>query len=222
MEQNDGKFDEQLQRLNREGVDTLLEAAERIRGTIMGLVVKAVRSAVQQDQINRSQLNHPSQFGSRGVEQYVLVDYLAAPFENELATPCVSIRLDRNKDLGQQGDDSLYLYVPEPENFVVTISEPEELPDPEVVFLKRIDSNGVILESYKITADGARKYIGPADYPDRDQEIEGDTYDETMAGTLTKRVDSRLPVLTEIAEDIVNMKLVPQGSYIRQQLPEDS
>jgi hypothetical protein len=168
-------------------------------------VYRGITTFMRIDQIRqRVESTPPTVHGpSQEVKQFVLRTVLAAPFENDQPTHCFSLRFE------SEGDDqeSLIVFMPEQPGFNMVTDDPEELEEPEIVYVAREDDQGNIWR-LGISPDRAFLYIGANDRPEG-QLVEGDNVASFLA-IADKRVNEKLAALGAIKEDLANKNVVLQ------------
>jgi hypothetical protein len=209
----DGHIDPEIEQLNRDSKETLLKEAERVRTEVIGMGFEAVRLFALRDRVAFKQWEE--QDSPEGpLQYYVLTDILAAPVRNNHIHTW-SILLVSEHDLGESEDEtprteSLRIYIPVPENLSIFDDyDTDDLPKPDRIYFERQDATGKVTR-YDLSREHLLRYTTAADQLGGEDTHEEDDFMKRILTTMAVRVDSRLPILAKIQEDMVNMKVVPQ------------
>lgn len=169
---------------------------------------EAVLLFAKRDQMSFARLNEQEE--SQELSFFVGQDFLAAPVrENHLWT--WSIGLVADTEHGQTGDEKISIYMPVPEEFHDLYQcDIDAIPKPDRIFVEYIDEQGG-LNRYELTHENLFRYTTAAD-TGGEQVHEEDDIGEWLLNSLSRRVDSRLPVIAQLQEALINMKVVPQPS----------
>lgn len=135
-------------------------------------------------------------------DYYVLEDFLAAPMEDGAPQWCFSLKL---RNLNERADidrriEELSVYFPVPETVTVTEGEVDL---PSTIFIELTDADGDSMR-YSVGESGFTVYSALSD----GEEIsEFDLLEDLES---QKRVNTGLPALSYLFENLVNMTVVPQ------------
>jgi hypothetical protein len=135
-------------------------------------------------------------------EYYVLEDFLAAPTEDGEPQWCMSLKLQNTREKADfdKRINELRVYLPVPED--VTVLE-GEVAMPEKIFIEYANIDGEN-ERFSVGLDGFTVYSALQD----GEEV---TEHDILEGLDSqKRVDTGLPTLAYLFENLVNMTVVPQ------------
>ncbi len=203
----------EVERLNLKAQEELLKAAQERRKEVINLAYEAVRLFLKRDQVIIKSLGESADEEPSTISLYVLEDFVAAPFQaNDEPIRTFSLLFQPKDEVWSRGD-KLRVHVVAGE-FSLSDPELENLPVPNEIYTERIDDRGDVLARHIISAAGIAAYIGAGDTPEGEQLLEADAFEERAAAISRLRVDTGLPVITRLHEDMVNMKVVPQRVFI--------
>ncbi len=203
-----GSSDPEVERLNSLSRERLLTETEHMRREVINRSYEAVLLFAKRDQLSFAKLSDQEE--GQDLYFYVGQDFLAAPVrENHLWT--WSIGLVADTDLGQTGNEKISIYVPVPKEFHDLYQHDiDTIPKPDRIFIEYIDGQGG-LNRYELTHENLFRYSTAAD-TGGDQIHEEDDIGQWLLNSISRRVDSRLPVIAQLQEALINMKVVPQPS----------
>lgn len=200
---NSGKHegDPSVEQLNRSATDGILEQAERERDSVVALVHRAVVLFAQRDQRSLAE----AQPGDT-INLYVLQDTIAGPQGDDRSMLSLLFKHDESLSLPDR-QDQLVVYSPVDTDDPFSVMAFDELPKPDEVFIERTSESGTMAR-YVVSHAGIEAYISPSDDGEGGSEL--DAFDERLDAMLQRRVDTGLPFVSQLHEDLINMQVVPQ------------
>lgn len=201
--------------LNDRGIEHTKDAAEILRNGVIGLSFDAVKTFLEGDIEQAKKLEENGYPDGEEIEIYVLSDFLSAPSKDGEFTMALSLLWQRDEamtlsfvevasDSPHSNDSRLRVYIPVPDDY--QIGE-DDIPRPDEVYVERIiDDNDS--SRYVIRRDGMYEYESIKDTGE--EVIYDDFSDRVLWRRMTRRVDTGLPILSVIAEDLINMTVIPQ------------
>lgn len=195
------------EKLNVEGRDRLLAEANRVREMIVTFAHECLKLYLGIDRTRNIDVTEKGE----EAEFYVLAEVLDLPDqEPHLA---LTVRLERSfKPEGDDPTTSLTIHHPIPENVNFTDDNfnPSELPKPERVYFV-YEKDGV--KSHFAVGEEIAYFYVPSDTT-APQIDEIDAMAEIEEGAQGGAVQSRLPFLAGLYEDLINMKGVVQRRFV--------
>lgn len=207
--------------LNSRAIERAHDTAEALRNEVMDLAYEAVKKFLQDDISTLQELEDMGYPEGAEVTLYVLSDFLSAPKKEGQFTDTLSLQLGRDEEITptlidvndgypHSKADKLKIYVPVPEDYVVGTSE--EIPVPDEIYVERIHDAEDSRSRYVIRRDGMYEYESARD--SGEEVVYDDFSDRVFWRRMTMRVDTGLPILSVIAEDLINMDVMPQRSFV--------
>jgi hypothetical protein len=202
--------------LNTRAIERAQDTAEKLRTEVIDLSFEAVKKFLQDDIEIMERLDESGFPEGEDVGFYVLLDTLSAPLKDGEYTRTLSVLLVRNDDISplfpeeedgypHSNDDQLRVYVPVPNDYILGESE---LPNTDEVYVERVHEHEDSRSRYVISREGMYEYESIRD--NGEEVIYDDFSDRVIWRRITRRVDSGLPILAVISEDLINMSAVPQ------------
>jgi hypothetical protein len=208
--------------LNARAIDQAHYAAEKLRGQVIDDAYEAVKKFLLDDAKALKELEAQGFPKGKEVSLYLLDDILSAPTQDGDFTRTVSLLLERNKEFApdtvteveddgypHSNDDQLRIHTPVPNDYRMGQLD---IPPPNVVYVERIIGGQEESHSYyAIRRDGMYEYepMGGSG----EEVIYDDFSDRVLWRRITRRVDSGLPILSAIVEDLINMDAVQQRTF---------
>lgn len=192
--------------LNEAGRDRLLEETNQMREMVMSFAHSAVKLYLGVDLARNSGEN-----SGQATEYFVLAELLERP--DEEARMSLTVRLESSIQDPEQNStprDSLTISYPIPDEMDISTagSNPQDLPPADVIYFI-YDKDGVKI--HVSVKAGATNFYIPPDLTGP-QVDEYDASNEILEGMEGKTVQSGLPLLAGLYEDLINMKGVVQRS----------
>jgi len=203
--------------LNSKTRERLLEEAASIRKQIIDLAFNALKIYLAIDQKKILDLGEEQGVVGQLAEHYVMADIIQRPEQEDRL--CLTFRLEDYDTADPLSDDfetgpvrSIDIYVPIPEGIDFTSEEFDVglLKSPEVVYMARNSEDEAV--RFAIGLNEVSAYIPEA--IDGVPTDEFDAIQERLYATESKVVESGLPMLTKLLEDMVNMRVVVRTRYI--------
>lgn len=222
MNQNETPGLPNREALNQQSKETLLDMAEVARKKLMMSVYESFKSAMAADSEQIDRLAAGNVPSGEQLLMFVEEDPGEAPFLEDMPAWTLSLRLERDTEIGQQGNEVLKLFIPVPRDFEWEDDDEErEFPMPDTLYFARYeksaDGKDRLISRRAVTANTFFSYKSAADK--RDEVGEGEDwfdYDDSefLLQDITFRVNTRTAEVVELFQDIVNMKVVPQYTYV--------
>jgi hypothetical protein len=196
--------------INAQAAQELYERSIEAARSIVSLVHKATvfYAAKDKDLLETLEILGPAPGETHDL--YVLQDMLAAPQDANTFTWCLSLRLrGNNPDTEQavrEGSNELFLYLPVPEKLDI---RKDVIPLPTNVYIEHTNPMGDKTR-YQIGEMGVSAYSALVD---GEEVTEFDLFEERFEYAQAK-VDSGLPMLAALEQNLVNMQTVPQRRLV--------
>lgn len=216
----------QVGRLNEAARFDLLKLAEGMREQIVGLAYDAVVLFLDEDNRTLQELTAAGYPEGAEAELYVLDDLYSAPFSDGEPVRTLSILLERDSlvdddTLDEEGividdeelplgdlSDTLRVFLPIPRDTVIDENfDPSTLPKSDTIYVERMVDRGEAVR-YIISKEGMEYYISAADTGEEFRE--SDAFEERLASSFARRVETGLPFMANLHEDFINMNVIPQ------------
>lgn len=203
------QFSDPIDRLNAEGRENILEEARRMREQIVESAFTATQEFLLLDAIQLQNLDK-TYLSNIQARYFTGREYIFALGVSQDVICAETLLFEPNRERGQIGNHKLRTYIPVPSSFSVDKREEiSSLPKPNFIIVERIseagDSSYLAVNSEKCYEVEPRKSI--------EEIITPEFSDEELANVMSKIVDSGMKILTDIYEDMVNMKVVPQREF---------
>ena len=196
------------ERLNMRAVETALAEAGRIRSQLIEFGHAAIVAFAQKDQIVERAIDEGHVAANDIVVTFVREDLVAALGQDKEPVRAFSLLLNRDAEIGQAGHDKLRIYMPVPIDVAEgRIFDPEKLPTPDSLYIEETTEDGKVVR-HAVTKSQLFEYESAHDT--EIEVIKDDLHPDRIWKLLSVRLDSGLPYLTRLYEDLVNMKVVPQ------------
>lgn len=201
--------------LNQRAIDRTNDAAEILRNEVIDLGFDAVKKFLQDDRELAEELEDADYPDGEEVGVYILTDLLSAPQKDGEFTLSLSLLLERDEDLipnfvdddedsPHSNDKQLRIFVPVPDDYQIG---DDDFPKPDEIYVERIMEMHDTTR-YVIRREGMYEYESMKD--SGEEVVYDDFSDKVLWRRMTRRVDTGLPILSVIAEDLINMNAKPQ------------
>lgn len=189
---------EVIEGLNQETTESAEAAAEILRSQVIDIAVNHVRAMLEVDRGISLLVEAGLAAIGEEIPIHVFHDTLAVHYEEGKPIQTRSALLERNPDRGQYGKDKLRIHVPCDEN-----SNPIEHPDR--IFVQRIAEDETVI-SFAIHRAKFYNFTPGALSPDGQDRLSSDEdFDRILL-----LIDTHMPDITELFEDLGNMRIIPQ------------
>jgi hypothetical protein len=194
--------------INEQASTELTDLSLEMRKEILSFVHKAFVTFLQKDRETIAEADRGLLPDQSVQYTYVTEDFLAVPGEMGTEQLALSLKLKPplkdSEGLEIIGPKPMFMYVPVPHEFSY---ETDPLPFTEDAYIEQVSRDEEKIR-YVIKPHSVSAYSTKSD----GQEVT--EYDLVAESDVTKRIDSGLPILAKIYENLVNMDIVPQRGFI--------
>lgn len=191
---------------NMRGVEMSLEDAERTRLALVQYCSEAVLLFAEIDAGTENALSNGELEKSEDIRFFVEEDFLATPMLDGQLQRSLSLQLTNEKE--DDSKQTLFLYMPIPDDIdLAPGTNLRSVPIPDVIYVEHRYGDDII-KRYLISRTEVVEYVSAFDTGE--EVIKDEFHPERLERLLLKRVDSWLPFLTRLREDVINMKTIPQ------------
>ena len=193
--------------LNTQATHELLNQTEEMARKIVGLVHEAVVIYLEADRKLEEQINETPLAEGAVADFYITEDYLGTPQADGNFQRCLKAKLQA-QDVGgmiTRGNDELVVRLPISDD--VTVQE-GEVPRPANVYIEHTNVHGDNT-SYAVGESGFNAFIAMSD--SGEEVTEFDIFQDRIEDS---RVDTGLPTMAALLQNLINMKLVHQRRII--------